>query len=75
MRRLKVRKMRLNVRKMRPLNVRKMRQLNVREIQQLNVRKNTLNVRKMRLKWDQYQYLGRRRYETEPFKFTKKRLI
>ena len=24
---------------------------------------------------DQYQYLGRRRYETEPFKFTKKRLI
>ena len=42
MRRLKVRKMRLNVRKMRPLNVRKMRQL--------NVRKNTLNVRKMRLK-------------------------
>ena len=42
MRRLKVRKMRLNVRKMRPLNVRKMRQL--------NVRKNTLNFRKMRLK-------------------------
>ena len=24
---------------------------------------------------DQYQYLGRRRYETEPFKFTTKRLI
>ena len=42
MRRLKVRKMRLNVSKMRPLNVRKMRQL--------NVRKNTLNFRKMRLK-------------------------
>ena len=42
MRRLKVRKMRLNVRKMRLLNVSKMRQL--------NFRKNTLNVRKMRLK-------------------------
>ena len=42
MRRLKVRKMQVNVRKMRPLNVRKMRQL--------NVRKNTLNFRKMRLK-------------------------
>ena len=27
------------------------------------------------VKLDQYQYLGRRRYVTEPFKFTKKRLI
>ena len=24
---------------------------------------------------DRYQYLGRRRYETEPFKFTTKRLM
>ena len=50
MRRLKVRKMRLNGCKMRTLNVRKMRQLNVRKMRQLNVRKNTLNFRKMRLK-------------------------
>ena len=58
----------LNVRKMRLLNVCKMRLLNVRRMRLLNVRKNTLNA-------DQYQYLGRRRYETEPFKFTTKRLI
>ena len=35
---------------MRLLNVNKMRQLNVSKMRQLNVRKNTLNVRKMRLK-------------------------
>ena len=37
--------------------------------------RNSINSDKFMTFRDQYQYLGRRRYETEPFKFTTKRLI